>query len=476
MVGARSAHSRSVTVQFRRYYVDTLAQASYLIADGDEAAVVDPRRDVDDYLDFARREGLRIRWALATHVHADFVAGLAELRAACGAEIVMGDRFDGGLPCRRLAPGDELTMGELAIAALPTPGHTPESVCYLVRRRDVPDAPPRLLSGDTLFIGDVGRPDLVAARGFTPADMARSLWHSLHEVLAPLPDATEVWPAHGAGSACGTAIGCDPSSTLGLQRAGNWAFGIDDPAAFAARLVEAQRRPPRYFAHAAGLNRAGPRLLRDLPRPRHLDAGAVAAAQADGALILDLRTCVEHGGGHWPGALNVGLAGGDFEPWCGALIEPGRPVVLHGVDAERAEQAWLRLLRIGCESVVGWTQALPERPVRLPQIDPTALAARLQQQPDAFQVIDVRRPAEYAAGHVPGAVHAELGPELAAAPVLGRLDRQRPTAVFCLGGYRSSAATRQLADAGFAALHNVPGGWRVWSGSGLPVARATGSS
>jgi hydroxyacylglutathione hydrolase len=465
-------------MQFRCFYLDPLAQASYLIADGDEAAVVDPRRDVDEYVAFARKNDLRIRYAIATHVHADFVAGLAELRAATGAEIVMGERFDGELSCRRLPDGGSLQVGDVAIRALPTPGHTPESVSYVVTPPAGEPVPERLLSGDTLFIGDVGRPDLAVARGYRPADMARTLWHSLHEVIAGLPDATEVWPAHGAGSACGAAIGGEASSTLAAQRIGNWAFAVGDPDEFAERLLRAQQPAPQYFAHAAALNRKGPRLLAELRRPRELDAAGIEAALAGGAALLDVRLFPEHAQGHFAQALNVGLQGGMFESWCGALIAPGRRIVLHAGDEARAEEAWVRLLRVGHEDVPGWTRALPAQPVRTPLLEPAVLAARLQAGPGSFQAVDVRRPGEYAAGHVPGAVHAELGPELGAAPALAALDRGRPTAVLCLTGYRSSAACALLRQAGFEDLHNVSGGMQIWTMSGMPLERgpATGSS
>lgn len=450
---------RAHGVLFQRFYVDGLAQASYLIADGEDALVVDPRRDVDEYLECARRHGLRIRWALATHVHADFVAGLRELQAATGAAIGMGARYDGGMACSRLEDGVELCVGNTRIKTLSTPGHTPESVCYLV---SAPDAPQRLLSGDTLFIGDVGRPDLVSARGFDARAMARALWTSLHDKIAPLADATEIWPAHGAGSACGSAIGCETSAPLGSQRLFNWALAEEDQDTFVERLVGCLRPPPRYFAHAAAMNRDGPRLIRDLAPPPALDCAAVARALASGALLLDTRDAEQHGRGHWPGALNVGLSG-SFESWCGALIPPRQDLVLHARDAVSAEQARQRLLRIGYEAVVGACDTLPARTARLAQIEAKSLLEQTLDRDSPWQVVDVRRPQEFASGHLPGAVHAELGPELARAEDLVALDPSRPTAVVCAGGYRSSAAAHFLAARGFVDLHNVVGGMRAVS-------------
>ncbi|HEX5053348.1 MAG TPA: MBL fold metallo-hydrolase [Planctomycetota bacterium] len=459
---------------FRRCYLDSLAQASYVLADGDEAAVVDPRRDVDEYLAICKQHGLRLRWALATHVHADFVAGLAELHAATGAEIGMGARFDGELPCTRLDDGHELMLGSVRISVIPTPGHTPESVSYLLHPGE--GQADKLLSGDALFLGDVGRPDLVSARGFSARDMAKTLWHSLHDRLAKLPDATEVWPAHGAGSACGTAIGCEESSTIGLQRLGNWAFGVHDPELFATKLIENQRPAPRYFAVAAAMNRHGPRLLAELPALPQLGAGAVTRALANGAVLLDTRSAAQHAAGHWPSAIGIGLRD-SFEPWCGALLPLEAEVVVHTTTAEQAAEIRLRLLRIGNEHLAGWTEALPAAPAQLRQVDAAELFVDLESA-RPWQVIDVRRPAEFAAGHVEGAVHAELGPALGAAASLERLDRASPTAVICETGYRSTAAAALLREAGFTQVANVRDGMVGWRANCLPCVRlaATGSS
>jgi glyoxylase-like metal-dependent hydrolase (beta-lactamase superfamily II)/rhodanese-related sulfurtransferase len=453
-------------VLFQRFFLDGLAQASYLVADEGEAVVVDPRRDVGEYVDCARRHGLRVRCALATHVHADFVAGLRELRAATGATLAMGARFAGALQCDRLRDGDELVVGRVRVRALETPGHTPESVCYLVQ---APDAPPRLLSGDTLFIGDVGRPDLVSGQGFTARDMAVALWDSLRAKIAPLPDATEVWPAHGAGSACGSAIAAAASATLGEQRLGNWGLCETDRDAFVDRLIGCLRPPPAYFMHAAELNRQGPRLLAELPDPPELEAAAVERACAAGAVLLDVRDGAAFGRGHWPRALNLGLAGA-FEAWCGALVPPRADLVIHAADAAAAASALQRLLRMGYERVAGITRAVPARPEALPQVDVADLFVA-QERGERWQVVDVRRPNEFAAGRIAAAVHAELGGSLGSDERLATLARDRPTAVVCEGGYRSSAASHFLAARGFTRLHNVEGGMRAWRAAGLPLER-----
>ena len=460
---------------FQRFYLEPLAQAAYLIADGSDAAVVDPRRDVDDLLAFAAQQGLTIRWALATHTHADFVAGLREVAAATGARIGMGDRFAGELRCERMRGGTALELGRCRIDVLATPGHTLDSVCYLVHPVPGHDEPLRLCSGDTLFLGDVGRPDLAAGAGQQPRDMARLLFDSLR-TLAPLPDATEVWPAHGAGSPCGTNISCEASSTLGVQRLANWALAERDAERFVDRLVSAQQPPPAYFARVVAANRRGPRLLGELPLPERCTAAAFAgAAQAPGTVVVDVRSSDAHAKGHWPGAINVGADGKDFENWCGALLPPDAPLCLHAESAAQFARAWQRLLRIGGERVAAWTDETAPQPARHPRQSAVELFAALQERSAPLQVVDVRRPGEWTQSHVPGAVHVPLGPLLAQLPAAQRLDRRRRTFVICRTGYRSSAAIALLRRAGFTDLVDVSDGMQGWLGNHLPVAAEAGA-
>jgi hydroxyacylglutathione hydrolase len=452
-------------MRWHRFANDALAQSCYLVADGGEALVVDPLRDVDDVVAFAAAHGLRIVHAVATHVHADFVAGLHELAAATGARIAMGERFAGGFSCAKLGDGDVVRIGGTAVEVLATPGHTVESVCLRVSPHDA-IGPERLLTGDTLFVGEVGRPDLAQGDGMAPDAMARALFASLHERLAALPDATEVWPAHGAGSACGASIAGGVWTTLGAERAGNWALRERDPERFAARLLGSLRPPPRHFAAVARLNRNGPPLLAARPSLREVSIATARAARAAGACLLDVRSTAEHGAGHWPDACHVGLAGGEFEPWAGELLPPGVEVVIHAADAAMAHTAALRLARVGEHRLLGFVRGLPEDAERLPQIEALDLLAPVGGVP--WQVVDVRRPAEFAAGHVAGARSCELGaePPLAA---LAAFARSRPTALVCDGGYRSSAAARALRTAGFTALHNVRDGMRGWRQNHLPL-------
>jgi glyoxylase-like metal-dependent hydrolase (beta-lactamase superfamily II)/rhodanese-related sulfurtransferase len=447
---------------FRRFACEPLAQSAYVLADGDEALVVDPLRDADDVLAFLTEHRLRATWVVATHVHADFVAGLEEVAAATGAQIGIGEAFAGRMRVQRLAHGQRLRFGDQVVEILATPGHTFESVCLHAVGRETPG---RLLTGDTLFVGDVGRPDLAEGTGQGARAMADLLFASLRERILPLPPDTEVWPAHGAGSACGSCIAAAASSTLAAERADNWALRGDDAMAFQQRLLATLRPPPAYFGRVAARNRDGTGGVAPTTPVRELDVAATQRLVHDGARLLDVRSWAAHGAGHWPTAVNIGLDGGEFEPWAGALLPAQRPIVVHAENATRAQQAARRLRRVGLDDVAGFVVALPATPDRVPQIEAVDLFA-----PDgasAWQVLDVRRPAEFAEGHVPGSVLVELG----TTPNCTGLDRARATAVLCEGGYRSSAALAALRAVGFTNLHNVRDGMRGWRGNHLPLGR-----
>jgi glyoxylase-like metal-dependent hydrolase (beta-lactamase superfamily II)/rhodanese-related sulfurtransferase len=448
---------------FRQVYLGCLAQASYVLGDEGEAVVVDPRRDVAELLAAAAAEDLAVRNVVATHTHADFVAGHRELAAATGATVWLGPGAGAAFPHRTAAQDEVLHVGRLDLRFLETPGHTHDSLCILVQDR-TGRVPPRLLSGDTLFVGDVGRPDLVGGRGGSAAEMAERLFDSLHERILALDDATEVWPAHGAGSACGKNIGSESSSTIGHQRRTNLMLQLEHKGDFVRELLRDLQPPPRYFAHAARANRAGPRLLGELP-PLVALAGV-----PDGALVLDVRSAAAHGAGHPPLALNVG-ASGMLEHWCGTLLDPAAPLVVLADDAAAAAAVRVRLARVGLENVAGFVTPAggPPATATLPQADVHSLAAELARDP-GLQVLDVRRPREFEAGHVPGAHNAPLA-ELDGHAVLARLDRDRPVAIVCQTGYRSSIAAHFLRKAGFAALCNVTGGTSAWLQAGLPVER-----
>jgi len=454
-----------------------------------ECAIVDPRRDVDVYIAAAASRGLAITHVIETHLHADFVSGHLELARRTGAQIHIGHRAGALFPHVAAHDGDEITLGRVTLRFLETPGHTPESLCVLVlespgisRSVETKDAavpsdagaPLAVLTGDTLFIGDVGRPDLVSSRGFSARDMAGMLHDSLHGKLLPLPDSVVVYPAHGAGSACGKNISKALSSTLGEQKALNWALQPMAREAFVASATAGLAAQPRYFAHDAEQNRAGAPSLHELSEPVPLSPEEVQRAQAGGAFVLDVREKEAFGAGHVPGALNIGLSG-SFAPWAGALLPLQSPLMLVAEDAAGVAEARLRLARVGLTDVSGYldggmaawnAERLPV--TSLPQLPVDGLRARLASD-RSLLVLDVRGPGEHEAGHVPGALNIPL-PQLAQR--LAELDRTRPTAVVCQSAYRSSAACGLLERAGFRKLYNVAGGTAAWIAAGYETARA----
>ena len=435
---------------FRQHYLGCLSHASYFIASGGEAAVVDPQRDVDLYLDEARREGVAIRYVIETHLHADFVSGHRELAARSGAEIVFGASAGAAFPHRAVRDGDVLPLGDVELRALETPGHTPESISWLVVERG---RPTRVLTGDTLFIGDVGRPDLAGARGYTPQAMAAMLYDSLHGKLLALPDDVEVWPAHGAGSACGRNISKETSSTIGVQRRINYALQPMERDAFVNMITAGLAAPPRYFPRDAELNRLGPRPLSEV-------MNVVEAIEEinRGATLLDVRDGEAFCREHVAGAVNIGLDG-QFASWCATLLPPRPPIVVVAASAASAREAVMRLARVGIESVSGYLVGTGDLPTAAtPQLSVDELAA------SGVPVLDVRREAEYAAGHVPGARNLPL------AELPQRIDEvpREKVAVICAGGYRSIAAASLLARDGFDVV-NVAGGTQAWIGAGLPI-------
>ncbi|HEU5058268.1 MAG TPA: rhodanese-like domain-containing protein [Kofleriaceae bacterium] len=454
-------------MHFQPFYLGCLAHASYLVGDGGEAVIIDPQRDVDQYLAEAASRGLVIRHVVETHLHADFVSGHLELAARTGAAIWLGPGSGASFAHRVARDGDEIRVGGLVLRFLETPGHTPESISVLLLD-GATAAPQKVFTGDALFVGDVGRPDLVASRGFSPAEMASMLYNSLHDKLLALPDEVEVWPAHGAGSLCGRAIGAERSTTIGVQRRSNWALADMSREQFIEQVTSALPPAPAYFQHDAALNRLGAQPLADLAPPVRLAPAEVAAG---GTLVLDVRDASAWAAGHVPGSLNIGLRGA-FASWAGTLVPVDAPIVLVAADRDGEHEARMRLARVGIERVVGtlliddWRDAgLPLASV--PQLEARELA-RLARS-SGIAVIDVRRPAEYAAAHIPGAVNLPVD-ELGAR--LGELDPARPVAVACAGGYRSAAAAGILERAGFTVAADLAGGTTAWLAAGLPVERA----
>jgi glyoxylase-like metal-dependent hydrolase (beta-lactamase superfamily II)/rhodanese-related sulfurtransferase len=457
---------------FKQFYLGCLAHASYLVGSDAEAAVVDPQRDVEQYIAEASAQGLKIKYVVETHLHADFVSGHCELAARTGAQVVISRRAEAAFTHRAVSDGDEIQIGKVTLRFIETPGHTPESVSVLIIDNEISNEPQKVLTGDTLFIGDVGRPDLAGGRGYTPATMASMLYESLHAKLLKLDDAVEVYPAHGAGSMCGRNISKETSSTIGQQRKFNYALAPMSKDDFVRMMTTDLAPAPAYFSRDAEINRSGARALDELPRPRSLTVAQVRELQRDGSLVLDVRSATEFGAGHIPGALNVGL-GGQFASWAGILIEPARKIVLVAEEEGKVGEALMRLARVGLESVEGYLRggmdAWREAGFKIstvPQISVEELHRRIDSGED-LQILDVRRPAEYESGHVPGARSASLA-ELRE-DALEELDPSRPLAVICAGGYRSSAATSLLAPRGFTRLFNVAGGTSAYVAAGYQI-------
>jgi hydroxyacylglutathione hydrolase len=458
---------------FKQFYLACLAHASYLIGSEGEAAVVDPQRDVDQYIQEAIAKGLRIKYVIETHLHADFVSGHRELSARTGAEIVFGEKAGAGFQHRAVRDGDEIDIGRVKLRILETPGHTPESICLLVIDNEVSDQPQKVLTGDTLFIGDVGRPDLAGGKGFTAQTMAGMMYDSLHQKLLKLDDSVEVYPAHGAGSMCGRNMSQETSSTIGAQRKFNYALKPMSKDEFVSMMTTDLPEAPGYFPRDAEINRTGAASLDALPRPTAFSPAEVAKFTAANRIVLDVRSATEFGASHVPGSLNIGL-GGQFAIWAGSLIPLTAALVIVAESEAQVDEAVVRLARVGIEDVRGylsggillWSEAGLELDT-VPQITVSELNDLLQRE-HALQIIDVRRPPEYASGHVPGAMTAPLQ-NLRENTLLANLNPSETTAVICAGGYRSSAATSILQRMGFSDLLNVAGGTTAWIGAGYEV-------
>jgi len=452
-------------MKFNQYYLDCLSHASYLI--GDEttgrAVVVDPQRDVSDYIADAEHLGMTIELVIETHFHADFLSGHLELAEATGATIVYSSVAQPEFDHMAVADGERYSLGEVQLEFRHTPGHTPESMSIVIYEHPVATVPFGVLTGDTLFIGDVGRPDLLASIGFTRDELADKLYDSLHNKLMTLPDATKVYPAHGAGSACGKNLSTDLWSTMGEQKKNNYALRASDKATFMKLVTEGQRPAPGYFVYNAILNRKDRELLDETQVPTAMSYDDVRAAMARGAILVDGRTPEEFAQGHLRGAVNVGLEG-RYAEFAGSVIKPDVDIVLF-TEPGRELEGKNRLARIGFDRVIGYL-AEPYQ-VMLSHRDDVQIASRLtapafgerSSQVANLQLVDVRNPGEAAAGMIPGAVNIQVGqlPDR-----LGELDPAKPTVVYCAGGYRSSVAASLLRQRGFADVSDILGGYNAW--------------
>ena len=464
---------------FTQYYLECLSHASYLVGDesSGRAVVVDPQRDVSQYLDDAEALGLRIERVIETHIHADFLSGHLELAARTGAVISYGKPADVAFPIEPLDHGQRLLLGTVALEILATPGHTPESISIVVYEHADDATPYGVLTGDTLFIGDVGRPDLLASAGHSAEDLARLLYHSVHEQLLTLPDQTRVFPAHGAGSACGKQLSTERQSTIGEQRSTNYALQPMTEDEFVHAVTDGQPLRPAYFSFDAQANREVHTLLAEDDPPAALGVDEVLTRAADGAVLLDGRAPADFAHGHLRGALNVGIDG-RFAEYVGDVVSPDRDIVLVG-DPATATEARTRLARIGFDRVVGYlADPASAAATAADQFEPSSrltieqLAEARGNTPD-LQVVDVRNPGETADGTIRGAFELPIP---ALIRLLPALDPSRPTAVYCAGGYRSSIAASVLRAHGFVDVSDVLGGFGAWRAAGLPVAEHADSS
>lgn len=456
---------------FTQHYLGCLSQASYLI--GDEttgrAVVVDPRRDVDDYLGEAAEHGLRIERVIETHIHADFLSGHLELAAATGALVSFGEGADVEFPIEPLRDGQRISLGEVTLEILATPGHTPESICIVIYEHADDEVPYGVLTGDTLFVGDVGRPDLCVTAGLSADALAATLYRSLHGKLLKLPDTTRVFPAHGAGSACGKQLSNQTSSTIGEQRQTNYALQSADVDQFVAAVTAGQSVRPRYFEFASHRNRRLRPLVDGNPPPL-LDIADVCKHAQAGAILLDSREPADYACRHVSGSVNIGLQG-RFAEWAGNVLSPDRDIVLVG-DVALAGESKIRLSRVGFDRVIGQLRDLADSFVQRPDLVETSSRLTIEQLAEfrglepRVQLVDVRGPQETAEGTIPGAREIPLP---ALTDSLAVLDPTAPVVVYCASGYRSMMAASVLRASGFGDVSDVVGGFGAWRSAGLPT-------
>jgi hydroxyacylglutathione hydrolase len=467
----------------KRIYDPKLAQASYLIgcqATG-EAIVVDANRDIAQYIDAAAEEGLRVTHVTETHIHADFVSGSRELAQRTGAQLLLSDEgdadwkyaFAAASHATLLHDHDVFMVGNLKFEVLHTPGHTPEHLSFLVTDTPASAGPIGAITGDFVFVGDVGRPDLLERAAKMMGTMeagARTLFRSLQR-FKQLPDHLQIWPGHGAGSACGKALGAVPTSTLGYEKIANWGLTITDEQAFVDAVLAGQPEPPKYFAEMKRINKIGPAILNGFRRPPHLALGALTNALSSGSVIVDCRPAAKYAAGFIPGTINIPL-NKSFNTWAGWLLAYGTDFYLIVEDDTSVAAAVRDLAMIGLDQVAGYltTSVLAEFTAsggelrRIPQSAVSTVAADLSA--GRVHVIDVRGATEYAAGHLPGVPNIPLG---YLTEHLDELPTATPLVLHCQGGGRSAIAASLLSARGFTNVVNMTGGYAAWVAEGLPV-------
>jgi hydroxyacylglutathione hydrolase len=464
-----------------QFYLKCLAHASYLVGDEQTgiAAVVDPQRDVDQYLAFAAEHRLHIAHVFLTHLHADFIAGHLELRDRTGATIYLGQAARPEYEATALRDGDVIEFGSVRLKVLETPGHTPESVSLLVYDLAVSTSVPHaVLTGDTLFIGDVGRPDLLAAPGWSGADLGALLYDSLRGKLLALPDSSLVYPAHGAGSLCGKALSNETVSTIGEQRRVNYALQPMDKRAFIDMVTADQPDTPAYFSYDAEMNARERQTLDEaLSELQPLTLDAVLERQAQGAQLLDTRDPVEFAAAHLRGSVNIGL-GGQYATWAGTLLSRAVPIVILAEPGAEHESA-MRLGRIGFDNVVGYLDgglrsAEPRQDLiaSTERLGPEVAAERLASAAPPL-LVDLRTATERSTMSIPGTLHLPLSRLM---EHIDTLPRDRALLLHCAGGYRSAIAASVLQREGFEQVSEIAGGISAWQQARLSVDGETGKS
>lgn len=466
---------------FRQIEAEGLSHYSYLVGCGGagKAAVIDPRRDIDIYLDEAEKQGVRIAYVLETHIHADYASGARELAEATGAELLVsaydkGETYEVKFPHSDMRDGESLQLGSVRIEAVHTPGHTPEHLSFVVVDESrSSDTPALMLSGDFLFVGSLGRPDLLGEEA--KAKLAASLYHSSRNRLAPLPDGLEIYPGHGAGSMCGAGMSARPLSTLGYERSANPYLeqGLQQDG-FVQKILSTVPPFPEYYLRMKKLNSEGPPLLKGLPGNRKLSLEQFRREIDSGAVVLDTRDQSAFGGGHIPGSFGIGLDP-KLSVWASWVLPYDRPILLILDEQANWKQASRALIRVGLDNVRGWLKGgfaswreggLPI--AQTPQISAETLQGNLQTNGN-WAVVDVRTGEEWKTGHIPGSLHI-MGGELPKR--LEEIPRNdKPMAVVCRTGYRSTVAASILERAGFAGVYNLTGGMEAWNAAGLPTDR-----
>ncbi len=459
-------------MKFIQYYLGCLSHASYLIGDQTTgcAVVVDPQRDVAEYVADAQKFGFTIELVIETHFHADFLSGHLELAKATGAKIVYSSVAQPEFEFMGVDDGQRYSLGDVMLEFRHTPGHTPESLSIVVYEHADDTVPYGVLTGDTLFIGDVGRPDLLASIGFTREELADQLYDSLHNKLMTLPDATRVYPAHGAGSACGKNLSTDLWSTIGDQKTTNYALRAPDKPTFMDLVTEGQPPAPGYFVYDAILNRKQRGLLDETAPPPALTYQQVLAALDHGAVLVDGRNPEQFAQGHLRHAINIGLDG-RYAEFAGSVVPSDVDIVLL-TEAGHELEGKNRLARIGFDRVIGYVDQ-PDKVMFEHQGDvriasrstAKAFGERAADTAD-LEIVDVRNPGEVAAGMIPGAVNIPVG-QLPGR--VGELDPTRPTVVYCARGYRSSVAASLLRQRGFTDVSDILGGYTAWHEAGENV-------